>query len=312
MLASDSRLPQLSGLPFATDGGMETTLIFHQGLELPLFASFPLLASQSGQQILREYYTRYLDIARQAGYGFIFESPTWRANRDWAAPLGYNEARLAELNLVAILFMKELSEPWLQEQRPGVVSGCLGPRADGYTPGDKMPIDAARDYHAWQIHSFAQAGADMVSALTMNYVEEAAGITQAAQDLDMPVAISFTVETDGKLPDGNTLQSAIEQVDAITGAGPAYYMLNCMHPDHLQGALQHGSAWSRRIKGIRANASRMSHAELNEAEQLDEGDPAEFGRLYQQLRSQFPDITVIGGCCGTDHRHVAYACGVPI
>jgi S-methylmethionine-dependent homocysteine/selenocysteine methylase len=144
----------------------------------------------------------------------------------------------------------------------------------------------------------------MICALTMNYVEEAVGIARAAQRAAMAAAISFTVETDGHLPAGQTLEAAIEQVDRETGAYPSYYMVNCAHPTHFAPALAPGGPFTARIRGLRANASRMSHAELNEAPALDAGDPAELASQYADLKRQLRHLNVMGGCCGTDHRHV--------
>lgn len=144
----------------------------------------------------------------------------------------------------------------------------------------------------------------MVAALTMNYVGEAIGIARAAEQADMPVAIAFSVETDGTLPTGQTLEAAIPQVDHAAGTYPAYYMLNCAHPTHFEHELAAERPWVQRLRGLRANASRKSHAVLNEATDLDVGNPAELRQQYAQLRARLPELNVLGGCCGTDHRHV--------
>jgi S-methylmethionine-dependent homocysteine/selenocysteine methylase len=175
--------------------------------------------------------------------------------------------------------------------------------------GEQMSPEEASEYHDAQIASFVAAGADMVCGLTMTYPGEAVGITQAARARGVPAVISFTTETDGRLPDGTNLRRAIEMVDEATEGGPAYYMLNCAHPDHFRHAMEAGEAWTGRIRGIRANASRMSHAELDQAEELDPGDPVELGQIYGELRATYPGLSVLGGCCGTDHRHVSHMCG---
>jgi len=298
-----SRLPQLSGGLFLTDGGIETTLIFHEGLELPHFAAFHLLQDASGRAALRRYYTRYAEIARKAGVGFVLESPTWRASADWGDKLGYSAEALAQANRDAVALMREFRAEFETERTPMVVSGCVGPRGDGYDPGQVMSPAEAEAYHAPQIGTFATAGADMVTAITMTNASEAIGVTRAAQKAGLPVAISFTLETDGRLPTGQRLQDAIEEVDAATESGPAYYMINCAHPTHFEDVLA-GGAWLDRLRGLRANASRRSHAELDAAPDLDDGDPVEFGGEYGALRRRHPQINVLGGCCGTDHRHL--------
>jgi S-methylmethionine-dependent homocysteine/selenocysteine methylase len=301
-------LPQLCDRIFLTDGGLETTLIFHQGIDLPDFAAFDLMKTAQGYQVIANYFHTYLKIAAEKRTGFILESPTWRANRDWGNRLGYSNAALNEVNQQAIALLQMLRQAYQTPQTPIVVSGCIGPRGDGYSPTLLMTTDEAEAYHRPQLEAFAAAGADMAAALTMNYVQEAIGITRAAQSVGLPVAISFTVETDGHLPSGQSLQEAILQVDAATHSGPVYYMINCAHPTHFAAMLTPGAAWVERIRGLRANASTKSHAELDASETLDDGNPLELGQQYRQLRTQFPHINVLGGCCGTDHRHVEAIC----
>ena len=303
-----SKLPQLSDRLFLTDGGLETTLIFHEGIELPYFASFDLMKSKTGVATLRAYYERYIAMAKENGLGFVLEAHTWRANRDWAAKLGYSRAQLADANRAAIELLADIRRKHETPRTPIVISGNIGPRGDGYKVENAMSAKEAADYHGEQIAVFRDSEADMVSAFTLNYVEEALGVVRAAQGANMPVVISFTVETDGRLPTGQTLKDAIEQVDRETAKAPAYYMLNCAHPTHFSGALRRGEAWVSRLRGIRANASTRSHAELDAAPDLDIGNPAELGRHYRDLRARLPHVNVLGGCCGTDHRHVGEIC----
>ncbi len=301
-------LPQLDGKLFLTDGGIETTLIFLEGLELPHFAAFDLLRDRAGWDALRKYYERYVKIAVNNRVGFILESATWRASADWGQKLGYSKEALAHANRDSIALLAELRRTYESSSTPIVISGCLGPRGDGYDPGAVMSVKEAQDYHAEQVAVFAETDADMVSAITMTNVNEAVGLTRAAMEANMPVAISFTVETDGKLPTGQTLQEAIEAVDGATGHAPAYYMINCAHPTHFESVLRTGGAWRARIAGVRANASAKSHAELNDSTELDSGNPRELGAQYRELRRLLPKLTVMGGCCGTDHRHVEEIC----
>lgn len=303
-----NQLPQMADKFFLTDGGLETTLIFREGIDLPEFAAFDLLKSEAGYQAIENYYRTYASIAKNYNVGFILESATWRANPDWGSKLGYRSESLAEANRRAIALLHDLRDEYETEQSPMVISGCIGPRGDGYIPTAIMTIAEAKEYHQPQIEIFRDNDADMVAALTINYVEEAIGITLAAQACGMPVAISFTVETDGKLPTGQTLEEAITQVDQATHQAPIYYMINCAHPTHFEQALNEGSARINRIRGIRANASIKSHAELNEATELDDGNPIELGHQYRELHERWHHFNVLGGCCGTDHRHVEAIC----
>lgn len=298
-------LPQLGRRLFLADGGLETTLIYHEGIDLPHFAAFDLLRTEEGREALRRYYLPFIEAARRNGFGFVLDTPTWRASPDWGRKLGYSAEALAAVNRDAISLMAELRTAHEAHGFPMVISGAIGPRGDGYVADKVMSAAAAEAYHRAQIGVFAATDADLVTAYTLTNVNEAVGITRAAQAFAIPVAISFTLETDGLLPTGSSLEEAIEAVDEATGCGPAYYMINCAHPTHFESSLARGGAWISRLKGVRANASRRSHAELDAATELDAGDPDELGRQYRALRRRFTHLSVLGGCCGTDHRHVA-------
>ena len=306
------RLPQLDRL-FVTDAGLETDLIYNRGVELPCFASIVLLRSDEGRRELEDYFRSYLDLARRLDLGCLLETASWRASPDWAVELGLTQEELDGLNRESVQLICSLRDEYQPESRPVVVSGCIGPRGDGYDPGRLMSAGEAETYHSHQAQLLASAGADLLSAITMTNVEEAIGIAKAAERLGVPVVISFTVETDGRLPTSETLASAVTRTDDATGGYPAYYMINCAHPTHFLSALSEGARWAERIGGVRANASRCSHAELDRMTELDDGDPAELAELYVRLRQILPNLNVIGGCCGTDIRHVtaiAEACSL--
>lgn len=299
------RLPQLdAGRPFLTDGGLETTLIFHRGLDLPCFAAFDLLRDDRGREELRAYFAPYLALARERGVGFVLDTATWRANPDWGRRLGYSLEDLDAANRSAVALAEEIRAAGEGQGTPIVVNGVIGPRGDGYDPVRLMAADEAERYHARQVATFADGAVDMVTAVTMTNAEEAIGIARAARAHDVPVVISFTLETDGRLPDGQPLPSAVARVDAETSGSVAYFMINCAHPSHFAGALDEEGAWRERIGGLRVNASAKSHAELDEADELDEGDPDALGAAHGALRPRLGAVAVLGGCCGTDCRHV--------
>ncbi|WP_269583916.1 homocysteine S-methyltransferase family protein [Roseibium sp. Sym1] len=301
-------LPHQSSKLFLTDGGLETSLIFLEGEDLPLFAAFTLLRTAAGRAKLQDYFRPYIDLAVRSGSGFVLESPTWRANPDWAGQLGYSATALDAANREAIESLQALAQEYRTPQSPFVISGCIGPRGDGYVAGAAMSVEEARAYHARQIAVFAESGADMVSAITMTNVPEATGVALAARDSGIASVISFTVETDGRLPSGDDLGDAIRAVDAATGGSVAYFMINCAHPTHFAEVLEQGGEWVKRICGIRANASRMSHEELDAAEELDSGDPHDLAQRYAAILDAMPWVRVVGGCCGTDHRHISAIC----
>jgi len=299
-----NRLPQMGQWLFLTDGGIETTLIFHDGLTLPDFAAFDLLKTTEGAAALRKYFRSYAEIARRFETGLILESATWRASTDWGARLGYARDALAESNRQAIRLLEAIREEFETADRPIVISGCVGPRGDGYVPAAAMSEADSETYHRDQIQTFAGTAVDMISAITMNYAAEAIGIVRAARSVSMPVAISFTVETDGRLPTGQSLRSAIEEVDAKTERYASYFAINCAHPTHFEAAVAPEGDWTQRVRAVRANASRKSHAELNESPELDIGNPGELGADYRRLMTRLPRLNVMGGCCGTDTRHI--------
>ena len=288
-----------------TDAGLETWLVFHQGRDLPHFAAFDLLRTGEGTELLRRWYRQFGEIAVGHGRPLLLESPTWRANPDWGARLGYDADALARANRSAIALMMELREEFERPGTPVIVCGNMGPRGDGYVADLRMAPGEAAGYHQAQVDAFAQAGADLVSAYTLNYVDEAIGVVRAAQRAGMPVVPSFTLETDGRLPSGETLREAIARTDAATAGYPLHYMINCAHPSHFDRVLEGEGAWLERIRGVRANASCKSHAELEAATELDDGDPEDLAGRYLGLRRALPALRVIGGCCGTDARHVA-------
>ena len=296
-------LPQLDGEIFLTDGGIETFLIFDRGLDLPEFAAFDLLKDDAGRRELRDYFERYLTLAEERGTGFVLESPTWRANPRWGEAIGYSAEEVAAANRKAIELMHELRDAHAGAGAI-VISGCVGPHDDGYSPGELLTADEAAEYHSAQVRALADAGVDQVTAVTMTYVDEGLGVARAAKEAGVPAVISFTVETDGRLPSGQALGEAIELVDADPGTDVAYFMINCAHPTHFDDVIEAGGPWLERVRGLRANASTMSHAELDEAEELDAGDPVDLGERYAALRERMPQLNVLGGCCGTDHRHV--------
>ena len=289
---------------WVTDGGLETDLIFHRGLDLPDFASFPLLDDSAGRAALDDYSRGYADVAARAGAGLLLETLTWRANTDWGARLGYDGEALRRINREAVTYLRSLADEVPDGVEQVLVVGAVGPRGDGYLAGD-LDADRYADYHRPQLAAFAEAGADLATAYTLTTVAEAVGIVRAARDVGLPVAISYTVETDGRLPDGTTLADAVGELDAATDSGAAHLLVNCAHPDHVAPGLDVSAAWAERIAGLRVNSSRLSHAELDEAEELDEGDLPDLAARTRALAGSLPSVRIIGGCCGTDSRHIA-------
>lgn len=286
-----------------TDAGLETVLVFDEGIELPQFAAFPLVDSEEGRAALRRYYEPFVALAQDRGVPLVLSTPTWRANADWGRLLGYESDDLAAVNRRAV----ELLETVSAEYDGVMIEGCVGPRSDAYSPTLLMDPDEAEQYHAVQLRTFADSGCAQATALTLTYPEEGIGIAWAARSSGIPIVVGFTVETDGRLPSGHSLEEAIVAVDEATDMTPEFFVINCAHPTHFADALPEGDARTR-IGGLRANASTLSHAELDEAEELDSGDPDDLAARYVDLRTDLPGLEVVGGCCGTDIRHVTAIC----
>jgi homocysteine S-methyltransferase len=293
-----------AGTTVVTDAGLETWLVFQCGIELPAFAAYPLASTSTGRAVLTEYLQHYAAIASSIGAAAVLDAATWRANPDWGNVLGDDLGALGSHIDACIQVVADVRDTWRSDQ-PFLINGPVGPRGDGYRVEDSMTPDAAADYHGFQVGRMADDCVDVITALTMGYVGEAAGIALAARAAGVPAVVSFTLETDGRLPTGMPLGEAIEATDAATGDYPLHYMINCAHPTHFDHVLDPAAPWARRIGGIRSNASALSHAELDEMVELDEGDPDDLARRYVAMRDQLPSLHVIGGCCGTDHRHVA-------
>jgi homocysteine S-methyltransferase len=302
-MTTTNRVPWPASGTVVTDGGLETWLIFHRGIELPEFAAYPLVATESGRRVLAEYYDRYSAIAAAAGAHVVLEAPTWRANPDRAERLGHDRAEVGTLIDAAVSVVTDARDRFAGTGS-FVVGGAVGPRGDGYVLGELMDADAAQAYHAFQVQRMADAGVDVVTAMTIGYVEEAVGIVRAAAAAGVPVVIGFTVETDGVLPSGTALADAVVATDAMTDGYATHFMVNCAHPTHFAAVLEGGGPATARIGAVRANASTRSHEELDAMTELDAGDPAELAARYLELRALLPGLRVLGGCCGTDDRHV--------
>lgn len=290
--------------PYMTNGGLETFMVFEKGYDLPCFSSHVLLETDDGRNAIVDYYEKFLNIAKQSNRGYVIGTETWRLNEGWAGELGLSNEELLKKNIEAVKFAKQVRSANETDQFPIVINGIIGPTGDGYVVEHILSVDDAMALHASQIHTLAESGVDMISALTLTHASEAVGIVKIAREIELPVIISFTLETDGHLPSGQSLRDAINEVDNATGSYPIFYMINCAHPDHFKNILVNDDVLKERVRGIRANASRMSHAELDVAEELDSGNPDELGRLYSELSVSLPNLRLMGGCCGTDHRHV--------
>jgi S-methylmethionine-dependent homocysteine/selenocysteine methylase len=304
MTSYRSLLPQSTGGLFLTDAGLETDLIFNHGIDIREFAAHTLLPDDVGRNALADYLRGFLKLAGECDAGMILDSQTWKAHAHWASDLGASLPELKDANHDAVRFIASLRDEFSSNSKPIVLNGVIGPRGDAYAPEAELAVDEAEDYHSKQVQWLAETEVDMITGLTFTQSDEAIGLIRAAKKVGLPAVISFTVETDGCLPTGQALEDAIRSVDEATDSGADYFMLNCAHPEHFFTKLAEAD-WSRRVRGLRCNASRLSHAELDQCEELDAGNPDELARQYESILSTMPWINVFGGCCGTDLSHVS-------
>ncbi len=292
------KLPHETDRKFLVYAGTGTDLIFNHGVELPGFASFPLLENPETRAILAQQMRDLVELSADMGLGCILDAPTWMANADRAAPLGYDAERLRAVNKDGVALMEEVRQGSGRDDV--LVSACIGPRYDPYADIPPISVGQARAYHNAQLSALKETSVDLVTGYTFNRTGEAAGCILASQDIGLPIIMSLVVETDGCLADGTPLIDAIDQIEAQTDGSALFYMVNCAHPTHFADVIKAHP----RLKGVVANASSCSHAELDEAEELDDGDPVQLGQEIAAAMRDNPSIQVFGGCCGTDMRHL--------
>lgn len=289
---------------YLAEGGQETEIMYRHGHALPHFAMFTLLEKPQAVADMQDMYRRYLDTAASHGFAALIGGLDYRASPDWGDLLGYSREGLADLQLAAIEFLREVAQPY-SDQLPDIrIAGCVGPRGDAYSLNQSITAEEAEDYHSVQIATLKQAKVDLVSAMTLNSVAEAVGIARAASTAGLPVCIGFTLDSRSRLQSGPTLREAIEAVDREAGdSKPDFFGINCSHPAEFEPALEPGD-WIQRIRSLRPNAALMDKIELCQLGHLEEGDPRELGELMGDLARRYPHIDIWGGCCGTWDKHL--------
>lgn len=296
---------QQPGLIYLTEGGQETEIMYKYGFELPHFAMFPLLDNPRAVTELRGMYGRYLDTAARHGFGVLMGGLDYRASPDWASLIGYSADALAEMQLRAIDFLRDVARPY-EEQLPALMyAGVVGPRGDAYEANRTITADEAEEYHSVQLATLARTGVDLVEAMTFNSVPEVIGLARAAARAGLPLGVLFTLDsTTRRLASGPSLKEAIETIDAQSGDDrPAFYGINCSHPLEFMPAIESGT-WFERVRCLRPNAAMMDKISLCTLGHLESGDPASLGELMGGLARQYPHIDMWGGCCGTWETHL--------
>jgi homocysteine S-methyltransferase len=296
--------PAGSGELFLTEGGSETEIMYRHGYELPEFAMFPLLENPTARAAMRGMYCEQLDVAAEHGLSFLLTGMDYRASPDWGAKLGYSAQALADANIAAIDFLRDIAQDYAGQIPRLLVGGILGPRGDAYSLNQTITAASAEDYHAVQLQTLKRAGVDFAIAQTINNIPEAVGIARAAAAINMPLSISLTLDSSGRLKSGPSLGEAITEIDRLSDdTAPAFYMLNCSHPVEYAPAIT-ANGWTHRLRGVRPNASKMEKIALCKLGHIEDGDPVELGQQMADLRARFPHMDIFGGCCGTGAAHL--------
>lgn len=296
--------PRLENKFYLTAGGTETEILYKWGYELPEFAMFTLLDDEEANECVRNMYRRYFEVAAKNNTGLVIEGHDYRASPDWAGKLGISLENLAEIQHRIINFLTDLKTEFDGKVSDVVITGGIGPRGDAYGTGGNISEAEAEDYHSVQLSTLKDTDADMAVALTFNNIPEAVGIVRAATKIGIPIGISLTLNTESRLSSGPSLREAIEAIDENTDEGAAWYGTNCSHPLEFEPAISEEGAWRQRLRLIRPNAAKMEKISLCKLGHLEDGDPIELGAQMGDVASRFPSVDIIGGCCGTDERHL--------
>ncbi|WP_242521620.1 homocysteine S-methyltransferase family protein [Motiliproteus sp. SC1-56] len=287
-----------------TEGGTETEIMYKFGFELPHFAMFPLLDNPKAVSALNGMYQRYLDTAAKHGFNALVGGLDYRASPDWGSLLGYSNTGLAEMQLRAIEFLRDVAKPYQGQIADIQIVGVVGPRGDAYALNKTISAQEAEAYHSTQLETLQQADVDLVWAATFNNVPEAVGVSRAAARCQLPLCMSFTLDSNHRLKSGPTLKQAIETVDLKAGdRRPDFYGINCSHPLEFSPAIEQ-AAWFERVRCLRPNAAMMDKISLCKLGHLEDGDPQDLGEQMGELARRFPHIDIWGGCCGTWERHL--------
>ena len=297
--------PRLEGKFYLTEGGTETEVMYKWGFDLPEFAMFPLLDDPEADTVIRNMYRRYLDVAAEQGVGVLLNGHDYRASPDWGAKLGYSAEGLQQMQRRTIQFLDEMRAEYADRVTDVYIAACIGPRGDAYGTGGEITADEAEDYHSVQLHNLDGTAADMAVAATFNNIPEAIGVIRAAKGAGMPIGVSLTLTPEGRLRSGPTLREAVETVDEVTAGAAAWFGTNCSHPLEFEPAIADAGPWLDRLRYIRPNAAKMDKIALCSLGHLEDGDPEELGEQMGDVVRRLPRADIIGGCCGTDERHLS-------
>ena len=296
--------PLLPGLRYLAEGGQETELMYGHGFDLPEFALFPLLDNPAAAAKLTAMYRAVLDVAVRHRLGVLLGGLDYRASPDWAERLGFDAAQLAEYQIRSIDFLRQVSQPYRKRLPHILVAGCVGPQGDAYHRNEAVTETSAQAYHSTQMANLAAADVDVVEAMTFTSAEEAIGVIRAARAHDLPIVVSFMIDSAGAADGSWSFRKMIETVDSATDGYALFYGINCSHPVEFEPQLAEPGEWLDRIGLLRPNASAKDKTELCQIGHLERGDPADLALRMERLAERMPDVRIWGGCCGTWDEHL--------
>ncbi len=266
----------------------------------PRLVNALLIYDATGAREMSRIFDEYISIAHNAGFPIVITTPTWRANKERLL-----ESEIAlDVNKDAVNFLKNLRSKWSSWQENIVIGGLIGCRHDCYRPAEGLSMQDAYDFHSWQINKLTKAGVDLLIVETLPAVPEATGIARAMSNTGIPYIISFVIDRSGRILDGSTLEHAFDEIDSVCDPAPTGFMINCSYPSFLNADKQSESIFSRLI-GFVANASSRDQSTLDGAETLVADDLSDWGNRMIQLNKQY-GVKILGGCCGTDAKHLQY------
>ncbi len=280
-----------------TDGAIETRAVYEFHRDLTDLEVFTLLGDAQGREILHTIYSTYAQIAAKFNVPMQLGTPTWRASRNWTGDV-------AEVNAQAVALVREVAS---STGARVVIAGVIGPSSDGYDPSGALNTEDAVTYHREQASALASAGVDLLYAPTFPVTDELQGAARAMSEMKLPFAVAPMLHADGKMPDGTTLAAAIARLDEDAAARPWHYMLGCLYPTHAATALESlfrsAPALAHRVVGLKANGSPLPPESLDGSTTLQTTAPDVFARDLWECAQNF-GLHVLGGCCGTDTRHI--------
>ncbi len=260
---------------------------------------------EPGQSALTRLYREYLDIGRAAGLPLLLGTPTWRAHPERLARAGYASC---DVNGDAVRFVQGIRAGYGAYAAQVFIGGLLGCQGDAYAPSGGLTAAAACRWVYPQVQAMATANVDFLWAVGLPQAEEALGIAQALAACALPAVLSFIIRADGALLDGTPLQAVVARIDTAVTPRPVAYFINCVHPTTFAAAMaiagQDAPHLRERVIGLQANASALPPEELDGRGQLAADPPDVLADAMLDVHGRW-GVRVLGGCCGTDGRHIA-------